>query len=58
MRSSGDQRQEFNTTLVLAVTVAVLLAFGMVALVYGCLVSNQASGSKPHAEVQHLEFRA
>ena len=58
MRSSGDQHQEFNTTLVPAVTVAVLLALGLLAVVYGCLESNQASGSKPHAEVHYLEFSA
>ena len=43
MKSSGDQSQQFNTTFILAIIVAALLACGILGLVYGCMKSNNAS---------------
>lgn len=56
MKSSSDRKQEFNTTLFVAMTVAALLALGLLGLMYGCLMNNQASGNKPHAAVEQTVF--
>ncbi len=56
MKSTGDQKQEFNTTLFLALAVAAFLAVGLLGLIYGCMENNQQSGNKPHAELLHSPF--
>lgn len=58
MKSKGDQKQEFNITMLLAITLAALLAFGAIGVLYGCMQNSQSSGSMPHAEMQYLVFSA
>lgn len=58
MKSTGDQKQEFNTTLFLAIALAALLGVGLLGLFYGCMENNQSSGSKPHAELRVLHLTA
>jgi hypothetical protein len=59
MRSTSDQRREFNATMLLAMAVAGLLSLGVIGLLYGCMQNNQASGNKPHAAVeQYLVLNA
>jgi hypothetical protein len=53
MKTKSDQAQDFNTTLWIGVAVAALLALLLLAIVYGCMESNQSSGGKPHAAVEH-----
>jgi hypothetical protein len=52
MKSSGDQSQQFNTTLILAIIVAALLACAILGLVYGCMRSNNGRPTAPKAELQ------
>jgi hypothetical protein len=53
MKSSGDQSQQFNTTLILGIIVAALLACGILAIIYGCMKANNApQPSLPKAELQ------
>jgi hypothetical protein len=52
MKSSGDQSQQFNTTLILAIIVAALLACGIIGLVYGCMRSSNGRVAAPKAELQ------
>ena len=37
MKSSGDQSQQFNTTLVIAGIIALVLAATLVLVIYGCM---------------------
>jgi flagellar basal body-associated protein FliL len=56
MKSSGDQSQEFNTTLILAIVVAALLACGLLAIFYGCMKANNAPKTKaPTAQSQNIK---
>jgi hypothetical protein len=41
-RHDSEQTQQFNTTLLVAICLAALLAFGFLALVYGCAKANHA----------------
>ena len=50
MKSQSDQRQQFNTTFILAVVVAAILALGVLGLVYGCMKANHAPQAKPVTE--------
>jgi hypothetical protein len=52
MKSSGDQRQQFNTTFILAIVVAALLACGLLALLYGCMRSSNARPALPKGQVE------
>jgi heme/copper-type cytochrome/quinol oxidase subunit 2 len=47
MKSSGDQSQQFNTTLILAMIVAAILAFCLLGIIYGCMKANNAPKAKP-----------
>lgn len=52
MKSSGDQSQQFNTTLILAIIVAALLACAILGLVYGCMRWNNERPAAPKTELQ------
>lgn len=41
-KHNPDQTQQFNSTLLIAIVLAAVLAFCMVAVVYGCAKSNGA----------------
>ena len=54
MPSKSDQRQDFNTTFIIAIIVAAILALGVLGLIYGCMKANHAPEAKaPHAQL-HL----
>ena len=40
MKSSGDQGQQFNTTLVIAGVIALILAGTLVLFIYGCMKNS------------------
>jgi hypothetical protein len=46
MKTRGDQSQEFNTTLIIAIVVAAILALGILGMVYGCMKANHAPNLK------------
>ncbi|HET6933201.1 MAG TPA: hypothetical protein VFI72_00095 [Candidatus Angelobacter sp.] len=41
-KQDSEETQQFNTTLIIAITLAALLAFGFLAIVYGCAKANNA----------------
>ncbi len=41
-KHDSEQTEQFNITLIIAITLAALLAFGVLALVYGCAKANNA----------------
>ena len=53
MPSKSDQRQDFNTTFIIAVIVAGILALCVLGLIYGCMKANHAPEAKaPSAQLQ------
>ena len=49
MPSDSERRQEFNTTLIIAIIVAAILALGVLGMIYGCMKANHAPQVKPVA---------
>ncbi|PYP89446.1 MAG: hypothetical protein DMG65_13420 [Candidatus Angelobacter sp. Gp1-AA117] len=54
MPSKSEQRQDFNTTFIIAIIVAAILAFCVLGLVYGCMKANHAPQAKPPTAGLHL----
>lgn len=54
MKTRGDQSQEFNTTFIIAIIVAAILAIGVVGLIYGCMKANHAPQTRPVGEIQFV----
>ena len=52
MPSDRERRQEFNTTLIIAIVVAAILALGALGMIYGCMKANHAPQVKPVSENQ------
>ena len=54
MPSKSEQRQEFNTTLIIAIVVAATLALCVLGLIYGCMKANHAPEAKAPTAELHL----
>ena len=52
MPNDSERRQEFNTTLIIAIVVAAILALGVLGMIYGCMKANHAPQVKPVSENQ------
>lgn len=53
MPRKSDQRQDFNTTLSIAIIVAATLALCVLGLMYGCMKANNAPEAKPPTAQLH-----
>ena len=56
MPSDSERRQEFNTTLIIAIVVAAILALGVLGMIYGCMKANHAPQVKPVSQSLPLSF--
>ena len=57
MPSKSDQRQDFNTTFIIAVIVAAVLALCVLGLIYGCMKANHAPEAKPpNAQIRQMRL--
>lgn len=53
MPGKSDQRQDFNTTFIIAIIVAATLALCVLGLIYGCMKANHAPEAKPPTAQLH-----
>ena len=53
MPSKSNQRQDFNTTFIIAIIVAAILALCVLGLIYGCMKANHAPEAKPPTAELH-----